>query len=383
MRYDILTKKKRKKKIGQLITVVFLLTIVILLLLLNLGYFNNIINRYKIDKLNYSKQAVIKFQNDNIIHKVLEYNKYSKTLDVAISSNDYIGTNFNNYLKIDYVDNTNFIKDINKLISLGYNYTIINTIYNKLTYDDVVTIVNSEYITNLDKYLELSYFKKDNLSRYITYYNKNHSLFYKNIVTYVNIGLDTDFYTNIVDIKNSDDLLVLCNKYNKLSSNYIPTDLVSVNDNYRTKNVTIKKVAYDALLKMLDAAKLDNVIILAGSGYRSYSYQNELYKNYVNKDGVEKADTYSARPGFSEHQTGLAIDLANKDKSFLKDESDEYKWLFENAFRYGYIIRYPEGKQDITGYKFEPWHVRYVGIEVSTYIHNNNLTLDEYIARLN
>lgn len=114
------------------------------------------------------------------------------------------------------------------------------------------------------------------------------------------------------------------------------------------------------------------------SGYRSYSYQNQLYQAYAARDGYAKADTYSARPGYSEHQTGLAMDINVAGDNFgLTPES---KWLAANCWRYGFIIRYPQGKQDITGYKYEPWHVRYLGKELAKEVYDSGLTLEEFLC---
>jgi D-alanyl-D-alanine carboxypeptidase len=113
------------------------------------------------------------------------------------------------------------------------------------------------------------------------------------------------------------------------------------------------------------------------SGYRSYSYQENLYNNYVYQDGKEAADTYSARPGHSEHQTGLAFDLNTIDDSFAY--TDEGKWVAQNCYKYGLILRYPEGKEKQTGYKYESWHLRYVGKELAEKLYNNGnwITLEE------
>ena len=111
------------------------------------------------------------------------------------------------------------------------------------------------------------------------------------------------------------------------------------------------------------------------SGYRSYYTQDKIYNNYVAKDGKQKADTYSARAGHSEHQTGLAFDLNSVSSSF--GYTDEGKWIKDNCYLYGFIIRYPEGKESITGYMYEPWHLRYVG-DVASNIYESNLCLEEY-----
>ena len=114
------------------------------------------------------------------------------------------------------------------------------------------------------------------------------------------------------------------------------------------------------------------------SGYRSYNTQKELYNKYVKKDGEEVANTYSAKPGHSEHQTGLAFDIGSVDRSFAN--TSEAKWIEENAHLYGFIVRYPNGKTDITGYIYEPWHVRYLGKETAKKVWESGLTLEEYLG---
>jgi len=114
------------------------------------------------------------------------------------------------------------------------------------------------------------------------------------------------------------------------------------------------------------------------SGYRSYSYQSQLYNNYAARDGYAKADTYSARPGYSEHQTGLAMDINVAGDSF--GYTPESKWLAANCWKYGFIIRYPQGKQNITGYKYEPWHVRYLGKQLAKEVYDSGLSLEEFLC---
>ena len=368
-------KKKKRNKFKKILIVVILLIIVIVLSLLNFGVLDDEINKYKLGKLNYSKETIDFFDKKDLTIPIIKYNKYSKTLEVAISSNNYIDRYFNNYLNIIYVDDEDFIVNIN----MEYSFSDVNKIYEKLEKKYIQLVTSSEYIGDIQKYLDLSYFVNDNLERYITYHKKMKDLGYEDVVTYVNIGLDKDYYTDVNDISNPDDLLVLCNKYNKLSSSYVPNDLVKVDSNYSTKSNTLKKEVYEAFLKLADAAKLDNLKLLVGSGYRSYQYQSGLYNSYVARDGVIEADTYSARAGYSEHQTGLAIDVADGDKKYLDEDSAEYEWLVNNAYKYGFIIRYTKDNTNITGYKDEPWHIRYVGIENAKYIYENGITLEEYL----
>ena len=136
----------------------------------------------------------------------------------------------------------------------------------------------------------------------------------------------------------------------------------------------------EAFNKMQAAAKIDGLNIYISSGFRSYSYQKNLYNSYVNRDGVVAADTYSARACHSEHQSGLAFDVNTINDSFANTE--EGKWLNDNCYKYGFILRYPKGKSDETGYQYEPWHFRYVGVELAEKLYNNGnwITVEDYFG---
>lgn len=169
-----------------------------------------------------------------------------------------------------------------------------------------------------------------------------------------------------------DDVIVV-NKTYSLPSNFAPNNLVTING--YIKVVDYVKNSFNELKS--DASSI-GLNIYASSGYRSYSDQKYIYNNYVKMDGQEKADTYSARAGYSEHQTGLAIDVNTIDMTF--DNTEESIWLKENCYRYGFIIRYPKNKDSITGYMYEPWHIRYVGKELAKKLYNDGqwITLEEY-----
>lgn len=169
------------------------------------------------------------------------------------------------------------------------------------------------------------------------------------------------------------DDVIIANKSYKLPSNYIPNNLVTING--YIKVIDYVKDAFDDLKNDADNIGLN---IYASSGYRSYNDQEYIYNTYVKLDGMESADTYSARAGYSEHQTGLAIDLNTIDMSF--DNTKESNWLRDNSYKYGFIIRYPKDKDNITGYMYEPWHIRYVGKDLASKLYNdgNYITLEEY-----
>ena len=193
----------------------------------------------------------------------------------------------------------------------------------------------------------------------------------------------TKFYKNIKKIKNPENILVLVNKNNKLDKDYIPNDLEKININYANENKYLRYEAKVAFEKLSNEAKKNNLKIIAISTYRSYKYQEELYSYYVKEKGIKYADLCSARAGHSEHQTGLAVDVMGSNNDYNKfEESIEFTWMKNNAYRFGFILRYPQGKQHITGFKYEPWHYRYVGIKIATIIYNKNITLEEYYKTL-
>lgn len=139
----------------------------------------------------------------------------------------------------------------------------------------------------------------------------------------------------------------------------------------------VDEEAYNQLKLLQESAKKAGYNIPLRSGYRSYERQETIYNNYVKVYGQKRTDTFSARPGHSEHQTGLAFDVGKIDDNY--GNTKEGKWLSDNAHLYGFIIRYPKGKQDITGYKYEPWHIRYLGVNLATKVYNSGLCLEEYL----
>lgn len=157
--------------------------------------------------------------------------------------------------------------------------------------------------------------------------------------------------------------------------------IVLVNKNYglpKDYEPKVNNEAFSALKEMQADASVLGLDLSLVSGYRSYKKQTSLYNSYVKKDGEQKANTYSAKPGYSEHQTGLAFDIGMADTSFINTK--EAKWIEENAHLYGFIVRYPKDKTDITGYIYEPWHVRYLGIDIATKVKESGLCLEEYLG---
>lgn len=189
-------------------------------------------------------------------------------------------------------------------------------------------------------------------------------------------------------IKNPDDILVLVNKERNLPSDYKPQDLVIPNVRFSFSGESEKKYmreeAAEALEQLFSEAEKQGIVLYAVSGYRSYERQKALFNNKVNKVGAEEANKLVAKPGQSEHQTGLAMDVSSKSANFLLEvnfgQTVEGRWLKENAHKFGFIIRYPKEKTDVTGYSYEPWHIRYVGKEAASEIYEKLITLEEYFG---
>lgn len=324
---------------------------------------NHNYNHEKLDDyLTYYKQYNSPI-NDTIIiiNNNLENFEYNKIMSEFVKSPNFIQENFSRYIA--YYNQYNL--NINKTI------LAVNNNLDKL---------NLKLDKTIESFIKQKYYICNNLKRYLNYYKKHKNLTLKEVITRVNSNLDKTFYkdSNKADINNNE--LILVNKYYYLDNNYTPKNLVNVSSKHGTGK--LKKEVYEAFKLMYNDAAKDNLYLYISSPYRSYNRQNVLYNTYVKKDGKSKADTYSARPGYSEHQTGLAFDLGTAENHDINEfvESKEFKWMKNNAHKYGFILRYPYGKKYITGYIYEPWHYRYVGIDAATYIYNNNITFEEYYA---
>ena len=264
-----------------------------------------------------------------------------------------------------------------ELLNLGYTMEEINIIEEKISINKVKKYLLNEKYIELTSFIESEYFNYENLNRYQKYFDKT-TYTSDIVVLYVEMGLDYDFYTNVKETDTSKKELMIVNKYNRLSSDYVPK-LKTLDSKYG--NGKLETNTYSAFTKMCDEAKKDNINLRSVSAYRSYSTQKSIYNNYVKRNGQTKADTFSARAGHSEHQTGLAIDINPASSNAHFENTKEYDWLINNSYKYGFILRYPLNKTHITGYKYEPWHYRYVGIEAATKIHEENITYEEYVFK--
>ena len=237
-----------------------------------------------------------------------------------------------------------------------------------------------EKLSNIDKTID--YFHYNIIDRYLAYQEKYPNLSPIDIVSRVNLNLDKPYYEDTKESTYLNKTTILVNKYISLPKDYVPNNLATISNEYANSGKELVYEAKEKFEKMAREAKQEGFTIRAISAYRSYTYQENLYNGYLKKDTKEQVDTYSARPGYSEHQTGLVVDVDNTQVSFENFENTkEFTWMQENAHLFGFILRYPKGKEDITGYTYESWHYRYVGEIIAKYIYEHEITLDEYYVR--
>lgn len=308
-------------------------------------------------ELGYSNEVIGKLEeilDVNYLEKITEYDYIEVLLDI-VNDSDFKIENFEKYLK--YYEN-------------GMNGSAVVYIIN----NDIKYIYNEKLVSIMNH----KYFIANNLDRYMKYESDD----IDEIVTNVNVNIDREFYTDIVGSDVSLGNLVLVNKYYKLDEDY-SYDLVNMSSRYSVgSGQKINSEAYENFKSLVEDGEKAGVYIRSLSSYRSYKRQDMIYNNYLNEHGLEWTEKYSARSGHSEHQTGLAVDVVKKGVNSFDgfEETSEFNWLDDNAHLYGFILRYPEDKSYITGYSYEPWHYRYVGVDVATYIYENDITFEEYYA---
>ena len=367
------TKVKLKLKSSARKPLLILGAIVLIIIIVLVFYFNKI---GELKNIGYSEVSA-----KNIIFKF----KYSyvmnigenKTLNAAFESDNYKEENLDNYAKIDYENQEHLIDNINKLLDKGYNVNEVSLIISKGDDKAVTEFAKRDKVKYIEEFLSVDYAKLENLDRYVAYQEKENDDA-ETTVLYVNMDFDKEDYVDPIVIDDFDDY-VLVNKHRQLSSLYIPDDLVTIDEEYVKSDgeIEIERNVAKAFYDMVEAASKEGLELMVSSGYRSYEDQEEISNTYLELYGQNYVDNYVAKPGFSEHQTAMSLDIASKSVNTFV-ESNEYSWMMDNAYKYGFILRYPKSKEDITGYKCEAWHYRYVGKKIAKYIKEHNITYDEY-----
>lgn len=256
------------------------------------------------------------------------------------------------------------------LLKKGYTDSDITILLDKLNEEEIKNTISSEYNEYLPKILNSKYYIPTNLRKYLELCKTNNNI--EDVIAIINTGSDKEWYTDTKQVENLSNTM-LVNKFNYLPADYAPTDIYKIKTMYAYEGHSIKEEVYDQFIRMWNAASKQNLTLIINSSYRTFDVQQELYNI--------SSDQYATKPGFSEHQTGLALDIITPGSvgNDFKD-TDEYNWLINNAHKYGFILRYPEGKEHITGIAYESWHYRYLGVELATKVYESKLTYEEYYA---
>ena len=387
-----MAKKKRKRKLKRIVKIFLGLLIVIVLVLLYLNINNKDIilkndltielgsdikvsdiiesSKYKVinkeDKIDTSKlgnkEIIIKYKKNNKNNSYIVKIKIIDSEKPVISTEDEINVTIGSNAKIeDMIDvSDNSGDDID--ISIDGDYDL------KKKGEYQVTIIATDSSGNKSsKKVKINVL--DNLD-----YNADGSLI-DGIYT-TNKGYTVKIQNGVASIND----IIIVNKTYSLPSTYTPKKPYKSIAGRGYCTDCMEDFVVEAFLKMKDDASREGLKLWVGSGFRSYDTQKMLYNNYVNKDGKEAADTYSARAGYSEHQSGLCFDLNSDSDAFTNTK--EGKWVNDNAYKYGFVIRFPKNKEEYTGYEYESWHLRYVGEDLAKKLYNNGdwISLEEYFG---
>lgn len=361
---------KRKKKLRLRLPFRIILVLVAVFFVVTL-YFP-VSSVYKLMHHNYSMDASIEIYKRGMYEKIINLN-YSEFIDKFVKNDDFDEKLYESYQQINYYNRDNLLEKVNKLIELKYSIDEINLINEKVS-DEFYPRLLKEYVYDISKYLNINYFKEENFDRYKLYFNGD----YEKTVLYVNIGLDKEYYEDS-NMTSEFSTTMLVNKYNGVTKDFVVPDLVSISSDCTSDDNFMNKEAAEAFEKMCRAARSERYDILANSTYRDYDIQQGTWDRYLGLYGISYNNKYVAKPGFSEHHTGLAIDIKSAHSNIF-EKSKEYNWTLENCHKYGFIHRYPKDKVEITGISSEAWHFRYVGVDIATYIYENNLSFEEYYA---
>ena len=272
-----------------------------------------------------------------------------------------------------------------KLLQLGYTDNEVDILLEKLSNNTVKDLLTKDKDDDVVSFAKEKYYIDKNLNEYLAYYDENKNTSTKDVVAIINVNADHDWYDEELETDTSKNELMIVNKFYALTKDYAPENLVTIPLDYSYGNEGDNKLidyAYEHFLDLWNAAYDEGHHLMVKSSYRDYESQEEVYNYRKETYGQRAADETAARPGHSEHQTGLVVDMTSTTEASANEfkNSDAYKWLKENAYKYGFIERYPEDKEYLTGYSAESWHWRYVGVDAATTMHKNDITYDEYYA---
>lgn len=283
---------------------------------------------------------------------------------------------------IKVVSNYNYKKtDEYKLLSIGYTKEEIEIINKELKDNEIKEIEKLKYDKNIISLIGEKYFIFKNLSKYLEYKKENKDDSSNDIVAIINTGANVEWIDETRYTDTTKNELMLVNRLYGLKNDYEPEDIIDVSVQYAYSGVRISSSILDPLMEMIDDAKEYGYTLVLSDGYRSYKEQESLFNNFKNSYGESEADEYVARAGHSEYQTGLSFDISPYNKVYDNPkESEEFIWLQENAYKYGFIFRFSEEKENLTLFNASVWRLRYVGVSAATLIYNEKICFEEYYA---
>lgn len=286
------------------------------------------------------------------------------------------------FYSVKFIKNYNYKKTYDyKLLSVGYNEEEVKVIKNKFSNDKIDLLLKEKYDKDVVSFIKEKYFIYNNLSKYMEYKKKNKNDTYTHIVSIINTEADVEWLDNEKETDTSKGNLMLVNRLYGLSKDYEPDDIIDVPVSISYSGVKISKSILENIEELIEAGKEAGYTFVLSDGYRSYEAQEKMFESYKNSYGYEEADRNVARPGHSEYQTGISFQIVPYNKVFDKPrESEEYLWLKDNAYKYGFIFRYPEDKKDITLFDSYTWRLRYVGTDAASIIENEKICFEEYYA---
>ena len=267
-----------------------------------------------------------------------------------------------------------------KLLEKGYSEEEVNILLTKYE-DRIDNILSLEYNEHIIPFMDEKYFIYSKMNEYLQYKEKNKKKEYNKIVQLVNVEMHIDWLDNQKETDTSKNELMLVNRIYGLSEDFVPSDLVDVPTQFAYSGKKLSESVLNKVIELINAAKEVNYTFVISDGYRSYAEQKDIYDAYSDYYGISETDTFVARPGHSEYQTGMTFDLKPYNK-VIDDVStnEEYLWLKDNAHKFGFIFRFDEEHEALTGFPSASWRLRYVGEDAATVIYNEGICFEEYYA---
>lgn len=355
-------KKRRPKRKLRKEAVYVLIGIVALLCLI---FIPKIKTNNALKKLGYKKDEIAMVKELKLTKVILKNEYYSPYLAASIKENkinqDYL--EFYTVATPDKPLNADAFLLINRLKDKGYEEDQLLNLYKNLKFYEMTPLLIYDYQYDESRYIEDCHKHSDNSP--------------------TSFHLSRDYFTPYkltAKVNDPNAVNKLVNKMFYLESSYVPPKLTTLSNLYAANDRSLDEVAAEGLKEWCNAGRDVGVTFFATSAYRDYASQEKVYSNYVLAYGNDKADHLAARPGFSEHQTGLAVDLAATNEDSIPEFKDTkaFAWASINAPNYGWLLRYPKDKEEITRFQYEPWHYRYVGKQLAQAVAKSNLTYDEF-----